>query len=78
MNSGDYWKPKPIGLVDMGKSLAIAFAIAMISVKISGFFNGPGMPVIIKMLLGQQYLVLTTLSVLFPIIFPEDRKKNRR
>ena len=72
---GDYWKPKPIGLVDIGKSLAIAFAIAMISVKISRFFNGPEMPVFIKMVLGQQYLVLTTLSVLFPIIFPKIAKK---
>lgn len=72
---GDYWKPKPIGLVDIGKSLAIAFAIAMISIKISRFFNEPEMPVIIKMILGQQYLVLTTLSVLFPIIFPGTAKK---
>lgn len=72
---GDYWKPKPIGLVDIGKSLAIAFAIAMISVKISSFFNGPEMPVILKMILGQQYLVLTTLSVLFPIILPKTAKK---
>ncbi|MFO7669355.1 MAG: DUF819 family protein [Bacteroidales bacterium] len=73
--SGDYWKPKPIGLVDIGKSLAIAFIIALISVKTSKFFNGPEMPAVVKMLLGQQYLVLTTLSVLFPIIFPEVAKK---
>jgi uncharacterized membrane protein len=72
---GDYWKPKPIGLVDIGKSLAIAFAIAMISIKISRFFNAPEMPVIINMVFGQQYLVLTTLSVLFPIIFPGTAKK---
>jgi len=72
---GDYWKPKPIGLIDIGKSLALAFAIAMISVKISRFFNAPEMPVLIRMVLGQQYLVLTTLSVLFPIIFPRAAKK---
>lgn len=71
---GDYWKPKPIGLIDIGKSLALAFAIAMISVKISKFFNTPEMPVLIRMVLGQQYLVLTTLSVLFPIIFPKTAK----
>jgi len=73
--NGDYWKPKPIGLVDLGKSLAIAFAIAMISVKVSSFFSGPGIPVVVKMFLGQQYLLLTTLSVLFPIIFPKTAKK---
>ncbi len=68
---GDYWKPKPIGLVDIGKSLAIAFIISLLSVKISGFFNHKEMPVIIQMFLGQQYLVLTTLSVLFPMLFPK-------
>ncbi|NOY96707.1 MAG: DUF819 domain-containing protein [Chlorobi bacterium] len=70
----DYWKPKPIGLVDIGKSLAIAFVISLLSVKISGFFNGEGMPVAIKMILGQQYLVLTTISILFPIFFPKVAK----
>ncbi len=74
-STGEYWKPKAIGLLDLGKSLALAFAIAMISVKISGFFNRPGMPVFLQMLLGQQYLVLTSLSVLFPIIFPKVAKK---
>lgn len=74
-NTGEYWKPKPIGLLDIGKSLTIAFAIALISVKISKFFNDPGMPVIIKMFLGQQYLVLTTLSVLFPMVFPKTARK---
>lgn len=70
----DYWKPRPIGLVDIGKSLAIAFIISLLSVKISGFFNGEGMPVAIKMVLGQQYLVLTTISILFPIFFPKAAK----
>ncbi|VAW19682.1 hypothetical protein MNBD_BACTEROID01-2282 [hydrothermal vent metagenome] len=70
----DYWKPRPIGLVDIGKSLAIAFIISLLSVKISGFFNGEGMPVAIKMVLGQQYLVLTTISILFPILFPKAAK----
>lgn len=75
LKSGDYWKPKRIGLIDLAKSLTIAFIIVMFSVKISGFFNRPEMPVFIKMLLGQQFLVLTTLSVLFPIIFPKTAKK---
>lgn len=72
--NGDYWKAKAIGLVDIGKSLAIAFAIAMLSIKTSRFFNGPDMPTVIRMVLGQQYLVLTTFSILFPIIFPKAAK----
>ncbi len=76
-NSGkndDYWKPKAIGLIDIGKSLAIAFAISMLSVKISGLFSREGMPVLVSMILGQQYLVLTTLSILFPMVFPKTAK----
>ena len=66
----DYWKQKPIGLADIGKALAIAFIIAILSVKISAFFNTDNMPQIVQSVLGQKFLVLTTLSVLFPLVFP--------
>lgn len=69
-NSEDYWKPKPIGLIDIGKALSIAFIISLLSVKISGFFNHENMPVVLQIILGQQYLVLTTISVIFPMLFP--------
>ncbi len=72
--NSDYWKPKPIGLIDIGKSLSVAFLISLLSVKISSYFNAGHMPVIVKMLLGQQYLILTTLSVLFPIVMPKTAK----
>lgn len=74
-NNSEYWKPKPIGLLDIGRSLSIAFLITLFSVKISSFFGKENMPVIIRMILGQQYLVLTTLSILFPILFPKPAKK---
>jgi len=70
----DYWKSKPIGLIDIGKSLSIAFLIAAISPKVSSIFGAPEMPGILKVILGQQYLMLTTLSVLFPIIFPKTAR----
>ncbi|MEN8153116.1 MAG: DUF819 family protein [Acidobacteriota bacterium] len=72
--SDDFWKGEPISLLDIGKSLAIAFLIAAISVKISGFFGKAGMPELIRLLLGQQYLVLTTVSILFPVIFTKTSK----
>jgi uncharacterized membrane protein len=74
-NTEDYWKPKPIGLIDIGRSLSIAFIISLLSVKISGLFSGEEMPVVVKMFFGQQYLVLTTLSVLFPMFMPKTAKK---
>jgi len=71
----NYWKPRPIALLDIGKSLAIAFVIALLSVKISGLFDADEMPVLVRMILGQQYLLLTTFSVLFPIVFPRTARK---
>jgi uncharacterized membrane protein len=70
-----YWKPKPIGLIDIALSIAIAFILATISVKISEFFSNPDYHIATKSLLGQKYLVLTTLSILFPLIFKKTADK---
>jgi uncharacterized membrane protein len=70
----DYWKPKPIRLVDIAMTLAIAFIIACLSTKISTFFNSNSMPYVVQALLGQKYLILTTLSASFPLVFPKVAK----
>ena len=70
-----YWKPKPIGLLDIAISIAIAFILATFSVKISEFFGKPSFHIIVQSLLGQKYLVLTTLSILFPLIFSKTSRK---
>jgi uncharacterized membrane protein len=69
--SDQYWKRKNIGLLDIGKSLAIAFLITTISMKVSTFFGKENMPGVIRLILGQQYLTLTTFTVLFPVLFPK-------
>jgi len=74
-NSDSYWKPKVISLVDMASVLSIAFVIATLSVKISAYFANPSMPVVIRSILGQKYILLTTLSILFPIVFPRSARK---
>ncbi|MGL6196060.1 MAG: DUF819 domain-containing protein [Thermoguttaceae bacterium] len=67
----NYWEPKPIGILDIAKSLFIALVIATISVKISGYFGEKTQPFLLQMFLGQKYLVLTTLSLIFPLVFPK-------
>ena len=80
-NQGEtYWSPKPISLLDIASVLAIAFVIATISVKASVFcterFAGAsGLHAVIRATLGQQYILLTTLSVIFPMIFPRYARK---
>ena len=71
----DFWKAKPISLLDIAKNFSIAFVIAMASVKISAYFNAEQMPVIVRTILGQKYLVLTTLSILFPLMMPKTARK---
>ena len=67
----DYWKPKPIALLDISKSMFFAVLIATVSVKTSEFFGSDSMPIIVQTVLGQKYLVLTTFSLLFPLSFPK-------
>lgn len=72
----EYWKPRPISLVDLATSLAIAFIIAALSVKVSAFFGRETMPDAVRATLGQKYLVLTTLSVAFPTCFPRQARRR--
>ena len=70
-----HWASKQISLLDVASVLAIAFVIATLSVKVSAFFSNPSYPTVVRSLLGQQYIFLTTLSVLFPMVFPTVAKK---
>lgn len=70
-----FWKPKSISLLDIALSLGLAFIIATISVKVSSYFGSSAMPAIIKSILGQKYLVLTTFSIALPFFFPKFSEK---
>ncbi len=74
-NSESYWKPKSISLLDIGLALSVAFIIAAISVKVSTYFNDPNYNAVVRALLGQKYILLTALSILFPIAFPRLSRK---
>ncbi len=70
-----FWKPKPISLLDIALSLSLAFIIAAASFKVSSFFGSADMPSIVRSILGQQYLVLTTFSIAIPFFFPKFTEK---
>ncbi|MFC2156715.1 DUF819 domain-containing protein [Acidobacteriota bacterium] len=70
-----FWKPKKIALLDIALALGLAFVLAALSVKISGFFSSDHMPSLIRSILGQRYLVLTTLSIALPLFFPKFVEK---
>ena len=66
-----FWKPKPISLLDIAMAVSLAFLIATISIKISGLFAQPDMPKFVRAVLGQKFLVLTTVSIALPFFFPK-------
>ena len=78
--SENYWSPKPISLLDIASVLAVTFIIATLSVKISSFVTGrftddSMLNGVLRATLGQQYILLTTFSILFPMLLPKYAKK---
>jgi uncharacterized membrane protein len=63
-------KAKQITILDIGTALTVAFMITSLSVLISNYFSDERFSTMTHILLGQKYILLTTFSMLFPILFP--------
>ena len=61
---------KGAALLDMALSVAISLFIVTLSTKLSAFINSSGMPAALKLFIGQKYLLLTAITVLFATLFP--------
>ncbi len=70
-----FWKPKPIALLDIAAVLAIAFLITAAAVKLAAWFRASDFPPLVREVCGQKYLVLTTLSIMFPLLFRKTAEK---
>lgn len=71
-----YWKAKEIGLKDIACTMAIGFIIVAVSQSLSGIFSViiPKTNLLLNMvntLLGNQYLIITTISVICASAFPQ-------
>lgn len=77
-NAENFWKRQDISLKDMAMSLGTAFFLVVVATKIAEFFAGvipSGEEVgfgwnLLSGLIGDQYLVLTTLTFLALALFP--------
>lgn len=74
-NSAAYWKGKEISLKDIAFSVATGFIIVAVSREIAGFFTAviPQSNFVMTMLnalLGNQYLIITTLTMILATFFP--------
>ncbi len=54
-----FWRPKEISLADLATALAVALGAVAVSVAIADAVRGiPGVPELVRLTLGQKYLVL--------------------
>ncbi|MGN9865972.1 DUF819 family protein [Bacillus swezeyi] len=79
-----YWKRNEMSLRDISLNMGTAFAIVVVSVKTAAFFQGlfpsESDSFIVRLLsgiLGDQYLVLTTLTLAATFAFPRYFEKMR-
>ena len=72
-----YWKPKEVSLKDIAFCLALSLVIVAVSVKIAGVLGSlfPTSNFILALLnglLGNQYLIITTLTMIIATFFPRQ------
>lgn len=71
----NYWKAQPIALKDIAFCFAASLIIVSVSKAISGFFasvfQGGGIMFILNQLLGNQYLIMTTLTMILATSLPK-------
>ncbi len=64
----EHWKRKEIGLLDIAKALAVAFAIAAAAAAFSKGIKGDN-PNAVQAILGNMYVIITLLSVVVATLF---------
>ena len=73
--AASYWVAKPVALKDIASSVALSFVIVALSMVITGYFSDAIAKdsfgkALINGLLGNKYLIITTVTVLIATAFP--------
>ena len=71
----DYWKSRPVSIIDLSSSIAAACMIVAVSRMLAGFFDssilGDGFGLsLLRGLLGSQYRMITTITTVLATLFP--------
>ena len=64
-----------MSLQDIAMALAVAATIVAVSLKIATFITNSSLPAVIKMFLGQKYLLITTVTVVAATACPQFFQK---
>ena len=70
-----YWKPKDISLKDIAACLSVSLVIVAVSNNVAEYFHhiiptGNFLLTLLNGLLGNQYLIMTTITMLLATLFP--------
>jgi len=65
-----YWQARPVSLLDIARNLSLAFIIVTLATRISQAVNASGIGEPFLTLLGNRFLLYTTLTVVFVLLFP--------
>ncbi|MDR3231343.1 MAG: DUF819 family protein [Synergistaceae bacterium] len=65
-----FWRRREVSLMDLAGSVAVTFVIVTVSEKLAGYIGASALPGFLRALLGQKYLLITTLTVLGATFFP--------
>ena len=65
----DHWRPQPIGLLDLAKCFALAFGVVAIGHALSGQLRGVLGDSLLAMVLGNEFVLITFLSMLVATLF---------
>ena len=66
----NYWRPKPIALLNIAQNIALAFIIVTAANKLSAVIAGSALPEIARTILGNPFLLYSSLTVVFALLFP--------
>lgn len=73
--ASDHWRRKEISLLDIAKSLAIAFAVAAVSTQLSSAIQKSLPPSFLTAMIGNLFVHLTFFSLLVATLFPKAVEK---
>jgi uncharacterized membrane protein len=75
--AAEHWRPKEIALLDIAAALGIAFAIAAVSQKLSGLVQSSVGNELIASMIGNPYVVITTVTVILATLFARQFERIR-
>ena len=75
--AAEHWKAQPVSLLDVSRGFAAAITIVAVSKMLAGFFSevipdGNFFLALLNGLLGNQYLLITTITAALATLFPKS------